>query len=63
MNTMKKYNCPSARAIEVNGREMLALSIVAGGSADPDSEVLSNQKGWDAEGWSDKGGYWTGDED
>ena len=31
---------------------LLALSVVSGGSASDDYDVLSNRKGWNAEDWS-----------
>lgn len=54
---MKKYTSPTTGALDMNGREMLALSVVDGGA--DGSEVLAGKKGWSSEGWSDGEDYWN----
>ncbi|MCH5181266.1 MAG: hypothetical protein J1F06_01415 [Prevotellaceae bacterium] len=51
---MKTYEKPISQALEMHtDGAFLALSIVGGGAvANPDEEVLSNRKGWNADDWS-----------
>ena len=51
---MKKYEKPASQTFEMRtAGAPLALSVIGNGSvASPDTDVLSNRKGWSAEDWS-----------
>ena len=51
---MKTYEKPASQMFEMHtSGALLALSVVSGGSASDEYDVLSNRKGWNAGNWSD----------